>query len=173
MSVKEQIAEKLERAFSQYGFAEPSVSKLQKASGVSLRTLYKYYPSKEEMIVAALEHRHQRYMSLMEKDLPAKALEGVLHVVCQLEYWMTTHAPHGCMSTLAVASFPDNGLIASVVNEHKQAVQTFLSELVGDENKGQQLFVIHEGISGSWPVMGTQAIDVAKQMMTSLVEVQQ
>ena len=69
--VKEKIAASLEKAFSQYGFAEPSVPQLKNACEVSLRTLYKYYPSKEAMIVAALEHRHQRYLSfLLEESIP-------------------------------------------------------------------------------------------------------
>ncbi|MEF1262780.1 TetR/AcrR family transcriptional regulator, partial [Vibrio harveyi] len=39
--LKEQIAANLEQAFSELGFAEPSVAQLKAACGVSLRTLYK------------------------------------------------------------------------------------------------------------------------------------
>lgn len=56
---QQQIAENLERAFSQKGFAEPSVAELKALSGVSMRTLYKYFPSKESMVVGALDYRHQ------------------------------------------------------------------------------------------------------------------
>ena len=63
--LKEEIAASLELAFSHYGFAEPSVAKLKTACNVSLRTLYKHYPSKEAMIVAALQHRHQRYLTFL------------------------------------------------------------------------------------------------------------
>ena len=38
--IHDQIASSLEQAFSQHGFAEPSVAKLKIAAGVSLRTLY-------------------------------------------------------------------------------------------------------------------------------------
>jgi len=169
MSVKKQIAEKLEQAFSQFGFAQPSVSQLQKVCDVSLRTLYKYYPSKEEMIVAALEHRHQRYMDLLQREKPADGVAAIFHVVEQLESWMSNHAPHGCLSTLAVASFPDNEIIAQAVHEHKQAVKSLLSELSGDEAHGYQLYIIHEGISATWPLMGRESIEVAKQMITELV----
>ena len=50
--LKQDIAAALEAAFSQHGFTEPSVATLQKLSGVSLRTLYKHYPSKQSMIIA-------------------------------------------------------------------------------------------------------------------------
>ena len=63
--LREQIAASLEVAFSQQGFAEPSVAQLKTACGVSLRTLYKHFPSKEAMIVGALEYRHQRYLDFL------------------------------------------------------------------------------------------------------------
>lgn len=170
MSVKAEIAAKLEQAFSHYGFAEPSVSKLQTFCGVSLRTLYKYYPSKDEMIVAALEHRHQRYMALLTKDGPVSGLDAVFYTVDKLEVWMNNHAPHGCMSTLAVASFPENETISNVVTEHKLAVRLLLADFVESSEKGDQLYLIHEGISTTWPVLGTQAIDIAKQMIRNIIE---
>ena len=170
MSVKAEIAAKLEQAFSHYGFAEPSVSKLQTFCGVSLRTLYKYYPSKDEMIVAALEHRHQRYMALLTKDGSVSGLDAVLRTAQTLEEWMTNDAPHGCMSTLAVASFPDNETISKVVTEHKLAVRDLLAELAQDGEKGDQLYLIHEGISTTWPVLGAQSINIAKQMIRNIIE---
>ena len=63
--LKEQIASGLENALSQQGFVEPSVSDLQNASGVSLRTLYRHFPSKEAMVIGALEHRHARYLDFL------------------------------------------------------------------------------------------------------------
>ncbi len=64
------IAAGLERAFAARGFAEPSVEDLRDAAGVSLRTLYKYTPSRAEMVLAALENRQQRYLALVFDDLP-------------------------------------------------------------------------------------------------------
>jgi AcrR family transcriptional regulator len=49
--------------FAKHGFAEPNIETLRKATGVSLRTLYKYVPSRDVMILRALEHRHRRYMA--------------------------------------------------------------------------------------------------------------
>ncbi|MGY3572308.1 TetR/AcrR family transcriptional regulator [Vibrio sp. SCSIO 43135] len=169
--LKQQIAQKLEIAFSQYGFAEPSVSKLQKSCDVSLRTLYKYYPSKEDMIAAALEFRHQRYLARLVSEPSMSGLAAINHCIEQLEDWMKNHAPNGCMSSLAIASFPENATIASVVSEHKQAVRRHLIELTGNTDTGNSLFLIHEGISATWPVLGSQSIDIAKAMITELVEV--
>lgn len=63
IGTREKIAAGLERAFASHGFAEPSVDTLRDAAGVSLRTLYRYMPSRADMVMAALEHRHRRYMA--------------------------------------------------------------------------------------------------------------
>ena len=44
------ISSGLERAFAARGFAEPSVEDLRDAAGVSLRTFYKYTPSRADMV---------------------------------------------------------------------------------------------------------------------------
>ena len=83
--LKHQIAASLEQAFSTHGFAEPNVAQLKAACNVSLRTLYKHYPSKEAMIVAALEYRHQRYLDFLLNDNPHKGIESVIHIFQKLE----------------------------------------------------------------------------------------
>ena len=106
--IKEDIAIKLEKAFSQYGFAEPSVAQLKTACNVSLRTLYKYYPSKEMMVVGALDYRHQRYLDFLLSESPSPGIASILHIFDKLEQWMKAFAPHGCMSMNAVAASPSS-----------------------------------------------------------------
>lgn len=115
--MKQKIAANLELAFSQYGFAEPNVDKLKTACHVSLRTLYKHYPSKEAMVVAALEYRHQRYPAYLDSDLSTSGEHALSTLFQRLETWMSNNAPHGCLSMNAIAAFPDNKLInkASVI----------------------------------------------------------
>ncbi|WP_367180608.1 TetR family transcriptional regulator [uncultured Ruegeria sp.] len=43
------------------GFAGPGVEALRAGADVSLRTLYKYFPSREAMVVGALRHRDRVY----------------------------------------------------------------------------------------------------------------
>ena len=45
-----ELASKLEQAFALYGFAEPNVAKLKGYTGTTLKTLYKYFPSKEQFL---------------------------------------------------------------------------------------------------------------------------
>ncbi|MGF1712860.1 TetR/AcrR family transcriptional regulator [Vibrio kagoshimensis] len=162
--LKEQLAASLEEAFSRCGFAEPSVAQLKTACNVSLRTLYKYYPSKEAMIVGALEFRHQRYLKFLREDAPKKPEDATLFIFEQLEVWMKEFAPHGCLSMNAIAAFPDNELMNRVVKEHKKEVQQLLGELSQRPDLSVELFLLHEGVSSAWSLVGKTAVISAKSV---------
>lgn len=168
--LKQQIASRLEVAFSQYGFAEASVAQLKNASEVSLRTLYKHYPSKEEMIVGALEYRHQRYLNFLLENSPSQGIDAVIHIFEKLEQWMTEFAPHGCLSINAISAFPENKDINQAVHQHKLEVKELLGEQSGRADLATALFLLHEGVSNAWPVLGKEASNSAKQTLIQLLE---
>jgi len=167
--IKESIAASLETAFSEFGFAEPSVAKLKSACDVSLRTLYKHYPSKEEMIVAALQHRHQRYLTFLVEDAPNAGIGSIQHIFNMLGKWMLEYAPNGCMSINALAAFPENKLINETVKTHKKDVQRFLGEQSLRSDLATQLFLLHEGVSSAWPIIGDQALHSAQRSILNLL----
>ena len=167
--LREQITVSLESSFSQYGFAEPSVAQLKNACKVSLRTLYKHYPSKEAMIVGALEYRHQRYLTFLLNDSPARGIESVLHIFNKLELWMNEFAPHGCLSMNAIAAFPDNDLINKAVKKHKEDVLQFLGQQSKRNDLATVIFLLHEGVSTAWPVLGRKAVTSAQNTLLQLL----
>ncbi|QIZ77077.1 TetR/AcrR family transcriptional regulator [Ferrimonas lipolytica] len=169
--LKQQITARLELAFSLQGFAEPSVAQLKDASGVSLRTLYKYYPSKEAMIVGALAHRHQRYLDYLLLNVPTSPVDSVVHMFERLERWMEEFAPHGCLSISAIAAFPENLQITDAVHQHKQQVRELFAEQSGRADLATALFLLHEGVSSAWPVLGNTAVLSAQQTATQLLQV--
>ncbi|MCX2761036.1 TetR/AcrR family transcriptional regulator [Vibrio sp. Sgm 22] len=168
--LREQIAASLEVAFSQQGFAEPSVAQLKTASGVSLRTLYKHFPSKEAMIVGALEYRHQRYLDFLLEESPEAGLESVTHIFNKLQQWLEEYAPHGCMSMNAMAAFPDNALISQAVTKHKEQVRFLIGKQSLREDLATPFFLLHEGVSSAWPVLGEEAVTSAQNMVTKLLK---
>ncbi|MEZ9367329.1 TetR/AcrR family transcriptional regulator [Pseudomonadota bacterium] len=167
--LKDQIAASLEQAFSNYGFAEPSVTQLKVACGVSLRTLYKHYPSKEEMIVGALQHRHQRYLKFLSEHSPEAGLGSIQHIFTMLGIWMAENAPNGCMSLNALAAFPENELISSAVTNHKKEVMLFLGGQSLREDLALPLYLLHEGVSSAWPIIGNDAIQSAQHTILALL----
>ncbi|GAA4888103.1 TetR/AcrR family transcriptional regulator [Ferrimonas pelagia] len=150
----QQIALNLEAAFAELGFTQPSVAQLQQRSGVSLKTLYRYYPSKQAMVYAALEQRHQRYLQRLAQGAPAPGPEAVQHAFDQLTHWLRHQAPNGCLSASALSAFVDDAPLRQQVADHKRALQTQLGQLAGNAELAMPLLLLHEGISAAWPVLG-------------------
>ena len=167
--IHDQIASRLEQAFSQHGFAEPSVAKLKIAAGVSLRTLYRHYPSKESMVIGALQHRHSRYLRFLADGEPDPGKESIAHLFLRLTAWMKKDAPNGCMSMSALVAFPRNSLIHDLVKHHKEEMVEVMARRSGREDLARELLLIHEGASATWPLLGMQAIHSAEKTTLLLI----
>ncbi|MTI16502.1 TetR/AcrR family transcriptional regulator [Rhodobacteraceae bacterium RKSG542] len=155
---RDTIAARLEAAFSKRGFSEPGVAELRRAADVSLRTLYKYFPSREDMIVAALDHRHARYIALLKQDCPKDPQAALRHVLDCLAQWMRTTAPRGCMHVAALSAHPDSVAIKQAVAAYKEQVLAFFEGIVGSKEKAGELFLLHEALSSTWPLYGEEAL---------------
>ncbi|WP_375277659.1 TetR/AcrR family transcriptional regulator [Alteromonas australica] len=169
MDKKVELASRLEDAFSLHGFAEPNVATLKSHTQTTLKTLYKYFPSKEDMIVAALDNRHNRYISFLEQGCPPHIDAALDHILQRLAHWLEHYAPRGCLSLQALASYPNNEQIAKAVNSHKQEVKGWFESRLGDKSLAERVFLIHEGMSSAWPTLGHCALDAAKANVSALL----
>ena len=122
------------------------------------------------MVVAALDYRHQRYLDFLLNESPPPGIASIFHIFDRLEQWMKAFAPHGCMSMSAVAAFPDDPVIASSVQKHKQEVRHFLGQQSQREDLATAIFLLHEGVTSSWPVLGAKAIISAQRTLSTLLE---
>ena len=156
--------------FSENGFAEPSVAQIKSACEVSLRTLYKHFSSKEEMIVAALNHRHNRYLDFLSDGVTNSGIEAIQHIFQRLELWMGLYAPNGCMSVNAVAAFPKNKSICNAVKIHKEQTRQFLAAYSLREELASELLILHEGVSSLWPLIGHEAFIAAQISILKLLK---
>ncbi|QFT85522.1 Transcriptional regulator, TetR family [Halomonas sp. THAF12] len=159
---KDQIAARLEALFSQQGFATPSVPEIKEAAGVSMRTLYRHFPSKEAMVIGALDHRHARYLAFLTRDISCPGAEAITKLFQRLAQWMEHEAPHGCLSMSAFAAFPHNARVNDSVKRHKHEIRRLLATLSGREALAGELFLLHEGASAAWPTLGEEAIRSAQ-----------
>ena len=84
--------------FMQYGFSRISMDDLAIRMGMSKKTLYKYYPSKEELVKAVLELRKQRVgelMSFIETKVPKHAFgEKIVQVSQEVAEFLSEIQPH-------------------------------------------------------------------------------
>ena len=163
------IASGLERAFASQGFAEPSVEDLRDASGVSLRTLYKYAPSRDDMVHAALEHRHGRYLERVVADLPEGRAEAVDALMDRVGAWMETETSHGCLFHAAVAAAPGDARLRALLQRHKGEVATRAAAATGLPGREIDLLLILEGLTQTWPLHRDAAVTSAKRLGHALL----
>jgi AcrR family transcriptional regulator len=150
---KQKIASDLERSFSEQGFAKPGVEALRADADVSLRTLYKYFPSRETMVVGALVHRDKAYFEWLSGG-PDDGVEHVLHPIVRLGDWLAEVANTGCLFLNALAEHPDSAVIRAVVVDHKarlaEEFRARLRKVAPDRDIDQlaeTLFLLHEGMT--------------------------
>lgn len=158
------IAAGLEQAFARSGFAEPSVEDLRDAAGVSLRTLYKYFPSRADMVLAALENRHQRYLCRVFDGLPVGTEEATNAIFSRIGVWMATETSHGCLFHAAVAADPNSDPLRRLLERHKAEVASRAAAATGLVVAETELLVIIEGLTQAWPLRGDVAVDAAKRL---------
>ena len=163
------IASRLERSFVERGFLDPGVDALRDASGYSLRTLYKYFPSREAMVVGALNHRHDRYLRFIEDGVPASGPEAIAYVFGRVEAWMSDECGTGCLFLNALAAHPSHAGIRQAVARQKNETRVLLGRCSGRPELADALFLLHEGATAAWPLMGREAIPAAQASALKLL----
>ncbi|KIC09004.1 TetR family transcriptional regulator [Leisingera sp. ANG-M1] len=162
------IAAGLEQAFVEFGFAEPPVEALREAAGVSMRTLYKYTPSRSEMVLSALEHRHRRYLHHVFDGLPGSKAEALDEIIARIAQWMAQEAPRGCLFHAAVAAAPQDARLRELLKRHKGEVAARAAKAAGAEDREMDLSLIFEGLTQSWPLHGSAAAGCARRLAGGL-----
>jgi AcrR family transcriptional regulator len=158
------IARDIERSFAEQGFAEQGVEALRAEADVSLRTLYKYFPSREAMIIGALEYRDRTYLGWLEGG-PDSGIEHVLHPLNRLGDWLGEVANTGCLFSNALSDYPDSEAIRVIVHAHKERLAAeFLNRLDrvrpdGDnQTLAEELFMLHEGMTQNAQLWGRERV---------------
>ncbi len=152
---KQHLLETALKLFYQEGFHSTGIDKILAESGVAKMTLYKHFPSKDDLIRAVLEERHRQFrdwfVEEVEKraDTPLKKLETIFEV---LEAWIQGDDFRGCMFINAAAEFsPKDEAIAQVAADHKAQMCEYFSGLAEEAGfqepatLGYQLSLLVEG----------------------------
>ena len=166
------IAAAANQLFAERGFAEPGVEAIREAAGVSIRTLYKHYPSREAMIVGALAHRHALYLEHLREGKPAQAGQrAVFHLFDRLESWMAQQGTRGCLFVHALASHTESAAIHGEVERNKQGVRDEIATRLSASQRPllPSLFLLHEGVTAAASNLGAAAAcDQAKVVVHQL-----
>jgi len=171
MSKRQDILNAAEAAFERKGFHAVPVDQIISGAGVSPRTLYAHFPSKEALAVAVLEERHRRYLDKMEEALdaadPLAALFGYL------EAWLRGSRSPGCLFLRALGEFGEVAVSPSV-NSYKTELRALVARLVarqgGGEAEADEIFLLVEGATALAPNLGPErAVAAARRAAERLL----
>lgn len=176
MDTAEQILNAALEEFYQNGFHASGVDQLSNKAGVTKRTLYRHFPSKESLIDSVLQLRDKQFIERMhafvesapDKDRPMAYLDF-------LAAWGKEADYHGCMFINAAAEYADPAIGPRVAAKaHKERVLAYLGQIcqqagyADPQTTAAQLFILGEGLIVAMQVMGySQAIVTATRMAFS------
>lgn len=151
-SVRDKLLSSAARLFYAEGIAATGVGSIIEDAGVAKMSLYNNFASKDALVVAYIEARHEEWLGLYEQRVCSSrdGRDGVLAVVdayidhAQLGY---EHGFRGCGLLNAAAELPAGSQGREAVRLHKEHVEQILREHLATLTDGEQSARIAEHCS--------------------------
>jgi AcrR family transcriptional regulator len=154
-NMREKILDVATLLFDARGINASGVDTIIAESGIAKATLYKHFPSKNQLVMAYLRDKSDRFYEWLNDKLPGERNNprDILYELCELvEQWITTPEFHGLPFHIAAVEFPDpSHPINSYSVELSKELQHYLSRIAAlasvkdPDTLGQQLAIIFEG----------------------------
>ncbi|MFN8469817.1 MAG: TetR/AcrR family transcriptional regulator [Caldilineaceae bacterium] len=129
---KEKLFETAARLFYQHGYQAVGVDAIAAESGVGKMTLYRHYPSKDDLIVAFLRQSNEDFWAYFEKSI-AGAVEPraqLLSFFQGLQDYVLSPSCCGCPFINVASEYPEAAYAGhQVALEHKLAVRARFNSL--------------------------------------------
>jgi AcrR family transcriptional regulator len=126
-SRKDHLVETALRLFSERGFHATGIDTILAESGVAKMTLYKYFKGKDDLILAALELRDQRWKAWFGEELKRRAKtprQRLLAVFDVLGDWFRQEEFRGCLFINAASEYCGlDRKIGDLAARHKRLVR--------------------------------------------------
>ena len=131
------------RLFNEHGYHATGIDWILAESSVSKATLYKYFRSKEELILAVLQQRHQQVIELIISYMEKAKATGetpTLAIFDALNVWFKSEVFFGCNFINASAEYAAQGdPIREFSKAHKASIrQLILDSLIIANKKTRQ-----------------------------------
>jgi AcrR family transcriptional regulator len=124
---KEKLYDTAARLFYQHGYRAVGVDAIAAESGVGKMTLYRHYPSKDDLIVAFLRQSNEDFWGYFEQSIAGApgAREKLVAFFQGLQDHVVSPACYGCPFINVASEYPEATYAGhQVALEHKQAVRT-------------------------------------------------
>ncbi|HET7143665.1 MAG TPA: TetR/AcrR family transcriptional regulator [Anaerolineales bacterium] len=162
---KDKVFRTAARLFYQHGYRAIGVDTIAAESGIGKMTLYRHYPSKDDLIVAYLKDSNEVFWKNFEqitKDAPTPR-EKILAFFQALQDYVRTPVCYGCPFLNAATEYPETDYPGhQVALEHKQSVHARFRQLAKEAGAAKpevlagQLFLLMDGAYMSSRMFGTK-----------------
>lgn len=180
-SRREHLIETAIEVFSEHGFHATGIDTLLERAGMSKRTLYTYFRSKEELILAVLRHKdgllRNQLMSTVNKvgGDPETRLLAIYDVA---EAWFKQKDFFGCIFINAVGEYAsDDSPIRQISIEYKRLMRSYILslcsqlEIESPNDLADALALIFEGAIVTAQVSNnSQSAKTAKKVAATLIK---
>ncbi|BAV97724.1 TetR/AcrR family transcriptional regulator [Lysobacter enzymogenes] len=148
-SARERILQTAHDLFYLEGVRATGVDRVIAESGVTKVTLYRHYPSKNDLILAFLDYRHERWMAWFDAALRRHG-DDVAALAPALREWFAHPQFRGCAFINTVAELgPALPAAGERARAHKRAMQARIADLLPDararEARARMLAVAVDG----------------------------
>lgn len=139
-----------EHLFNQHSFTGVGVDLIRDVSGCSKTTLYSHYKNKQQLIVAVLKKRDEKFQGDLQAALDG--LSGMDAILALLDWhvaWFLQDDFKGCLFVRAVAETDDSHeAIVQIAQQHKYMVYQLVEQSCQQIQQGQWTDLIYTLIEG-------------------------
>ena len=177
---RQRLLETADQLFYQDGFRAVGIDRIIAEAGVAKMSLYKHFPSKDDLILAVLQYREQAWLEFFRSAMERhgkKAKSPLRAFFAALKDWFETPGFRGCPFQNAAVELADPDHPGTeFVRGHKQRFSEFLRGLVeeivgkGAAKVAPAVSILVEGASVTAVIQGKpDAADVARDAALKLV----
>ncbi|WP_165246577.1 TetR/AcrR family transcriptional regulator [Paludisphaera soli] len=176
---RQRILETADRLFYEEGFRAVGIDRIIAEAGVAKATLYAHFPSKDDLILAVLEHREHSTNEFFRAAMGRHASEGALRAFfAALREWFESPGFRGCAFQnatveLADPSHPGTAYSRGFKRRFGEFLRGIIEESVGGKAAifAPAVFLLVEGAIVTAAIQGEpDAVDVARDAALRLVD---
>lgn len=174
------ILDVTEKLIYRHGIAATGMDLLVKTAGVSRKSIYRYFANKDELVIAALQRRDERWMAWLRSEVERSTDSGerLLALFSALKRWFGSADFRGC-AFINTSGETGNAQdpVRLLAKAHKQKLFEYALELCqahgtpDPERQAAQLLILIDGAITVALVMGdSTAADNAQCMARTLLQ---
>lgn len=173
------ILDVTEKLIYRHGIAATGMDLLVKTAGVSRKSIYRYFANKDELVIAALQRRDERWMHWLRREVERSDGSGerLLALFSALKTWFGSAGFRGCAFINTSGETGDaQDPVRLLAKAHKQKLFEYVLELCeahgtrDPQRQAAQLLILIDGAITVALVMGdSTAADNAQSMAQTLL----